>query len=163
MNARQVARELERELVARGYEPSEQLKKVIAAHEARTHPTTRQHPVTKLKTPGDVTRYIAEEGPLKFIDKAGREWDLRNYCEMAAHTKLMIAKNEGCRNTMRQAGVNHYMFSQHGTDCPICAPHEGEVYWTGDGESLGYDEGPSIPLHPNCMHTTIPYVMEAYE
>jgi len=163
MNARQVARELEQELVARGFEPSAALKKFEAARARKAHPENGARPAVQIRTPGEAARYMAENGPLKFIDRAGREWDLRSYCEMAAHTKLMIAKNEGCRNTMRAAGVNHYMFSDHASDCPLCGPLEGLVFWTGDGESLGYQEGPPIPLHPNCMHTTIPYVMEAYE
>jgi hypothetical protein len=154
----QVARDLERTLIERGFEPSEAMKRLEAARQKRTNPINGATPVRTLSTPTEAANYMADGGLLKFIDRAGREWDLRSYCEMAAHTKLMIAKNEGTRQTMREAGVNHYMFSDHATDCPLCEPHEGVVYWTGDGESEGYDVGPSIPLHPNCGHTTIPYV-----
>jgi hypothetical protein len=158
----QVARDLEVELIRRGFKPSEAIDKFFKWRDQHKNPYSGARPSKRLVTPADAVRHIAEEGHLRFIDKAGREWDLRDYCEMAAHTKLMIAKNEGTRNVMKTAGVNHYIFSQHGTDCDICGPHEGQVYWTGDGDSLGHDVGPSIPLHPNCGHTTIPYVVEAY-
>ena len=158
-----VARELEVELIRRGFEPGATIKKFFATRNKHTNPYNKARPSRRLSTPADAVAWIAENGPLKFIDKGGKEWDLRAYCEMAAHTKLMIAKNEGTRARMRAAGVNHYMFSSHGTECDICAPHEGKIYWTGDGESLGYDEGPDIPLHPNCGHTTLPYVIEAFD
>jgi hypothetical protein len=111
----------------------------------------------------DAARFVDGGGLLKFVDSAGRQWDLRAYCEMAAHTKLMIAKNEATRNVMAQMGVHHYQISVHGSDCPVCGPLEGEVFWTGEGDARGYGPGPAIPLHPNCGHATMPYVLEAHE
>lgn len=159
----QVARELEKQLVRRGFKPSAAMEKFNKWRDQKKNPYNGVKPNKRLGTWKEISDWVAEQGYLKFVDRAGREWDLRKYCEMAAHTKLMIAKNEGTRNTMHAAGVHHFMFSVHGTDCPICDPHEGGVYWTGVGDAKGYPVGPDIPLHPNCGHATIPYVLAAYE
>jgi hypothetical protein len=135
------------------------MAKMQKALNKKTNPYDGTKLQKRVSTAIDGARFVDEGGNYCFVDKAGRQWDLRRYCEMAAHTKIMIAKNEGCRNRMAEVGVNHYMFSNHSTDCELCEPHEGEIYWTGNGESLGYEEGPDIPLHPNCEHTTVPYVI----
>ena len=161
---KRVARELERTLVSAGFKHTDYLKELQRLFDARNtkrNPFNGATPRRNLKTAWDATNWIANNGLMKFVDRAGDEWGLREYTEMAAHTKLMIAHNEGCRNTMRDAGVNHFIFSIHNSDCPICAPHEGQIYWTGDGDSLGFEQGPDTPLHPRCAHTILPYVIEA--
>lgn len=163
MNPGMAARHLEVELMARGFAPSDAMRRFQARVDQRTNPYNGVQLQKRVLRPIDAARFVSEGGMYSFVDRAGRQWDLRHYCEMASHTKLMIAKNEGARNRMRSAGVNHYMVSEHATDCPICEPFEGVVFWTGDGADLGYDEGPAIPLHPNCEHTTVPWVLEAHD
>ena len=151
-NPRNVARMLEAELVAMGYKPSAALSKFIAAHEATGA-------VRGLKSFGDITGYMADGGHYSFIDKGGREWDLRDYCEMAAHTKLMIAHNEGTANTMRDAQVAHYMVTNLGAQCDICGDFEGEIFWLGFGDDRGYPMAPTLPpFHPWCRHSIVPLV-----
>lgn len=156
------AKDLEYWLTRRGFDPERStdkaLKEFTDARDGHKNPFNGSTPSRQISTTIEAGGWIAENGLMKFIDRGGREWDIDTYCEMAAHTKLMIAKNEGIRNTMLDAGVTLYMFSNDGSECPICAPHEGQIYWTGVGESHGYSVGPDIPLHPRCGHTTIPYV-----
>lgn len=152
------AKELEYHLTRRGFDESGAMKDFNMARDEHKNPYSGALPTRQVTTTAEAAAWIANDGPLKFIDRAGREWDLADYCEMAAHTKLMIAKNEGVRNTMLDAGVTLYMVSNDGSECPICRPHEGQIYWTGVGESYGYQVGPDIPLHPRCGHTTIPWV-----
>ena len=157
------ARLLEAELALRGFTTTAELKKLQAAIAQKVNPLDGTRLQRTAKTPLEAAELLADLGHVGFVDRAGRVWDLRRYCEMAAHTKLMIAKNEGTRNRMRSVGVNHYILTDHSTDCPICAEYEGKVFWTGDGDALGYELGPDVPIHPNCLHTTIPWVLDAGE
>ena len=158
-NPKEVARKLEQQLVARGFEPSEQLKKYQEARANHRNPFNGARPRRQLDTSGKIVQYQNEYGSLKFVDRAGREWDLRKYCRMAAHTKLMIAHQEGSANSMKDAGVTHYQVSDHGTETEVCEQFEGNVYWLGVGDALGYDQASTLPpYHPGCKHVIIPRV-----
>ena len=160
-NAAEAARDLERELARKGFTATKELAALRKALGKKTNPYDGTKMQRSARTPQEAAQFFEDNGIVGFVDRAGRLWDLKRYAEMAAHTKLMVSKNEGTRNRMRSAGVNHYILSDHGTDCPICAEYEGRIFWTGDGDALGYDLGPDVPIHPNCMHTTIPWVLSA--
>ena len=106
-----------------------------------------------------------------FTDKAGRNWGLQDYCNMAT------------RATARQAAVsavltadpNHdlYRIVKIGSTCPLCAPLEDRVY-SRAGTNPDYpplasafgkiDPGGSndlsntyLNIHPGCLHSIVKY------
>lgn len=114
---------------------------------------------------------MMREGVTAFVDKAGRNWSLYTYGNMA------------CRTTSRQAEImavltadpeqDLYMISKHGTTCPLCAPYEGRVYSKsgndpdfpplasafGKIDPNGPDEltNTYLNIHPNCLHVLLPW------
>lgn len=159
-NVRDAARELEKALVAQGYSPAQAVKD-LAARLGR-NPQNAARAVLPV-TPGDAAVVLADDGLLKFIDKAGRAWDLRDYTEMAAKTKLFIARNEAAVATMAGAEVYHWRANTTSEECDLCDAQEGEIFWTGEGPAQGYSVCPLglPPWHPNCEHYVTPEVLVA--
>lgn len=92
----------------------------------------------------------------KFIDKAGRNYNLRDYSKMVARTRLRQAQTDAVKNTCRQYENDLVQWSRHANSCPICAPYEGQIY-SLSGKNPRY---PLLtaepPLHPNCEHDISP-------
>lgn len=160
MNVVDAARALERELTAQGYSPDKALAALNAALGRNPENAARGGGLMTLQ---QAAQFVAEDGALQFVDKAGRRWDLRDYCEMAAKTKLFIARNEAAVATMAGADVNHWRANVTAFECDYCDPYEGEIYWTGRGDAQGYSVCPLglPPWHPNCEHYVIPEVLVA--
>jgi len=159
-NPRTLARQIEAELVAKGFAPGEALREYVAARNRQRHPVTGVLPARKVHTWRDAVAQQAEFGELRFIDRAGRQWDLGAYSRMVARTKLAIASTEGAILSMSESGVHHYTVSDHGTATEVCKAFEGETFWTGEGDSLGYDQASTLPpYHPNCWHYVYPAVL----
>jgi hypothetical protein len=159
-NVRDAGRALEEALMAKGYAPPKALQELRAA--------MARNPVNGARlgmpqTIGQAAAMVYDDGTLKFIDKAGRAWDLRDYCEMAAKTKLFIARNEAAIATMAGAEVYHWRANTTAEECDLCDPYEGEIFWTGEGDPQGYDRCPLglPPWHPNCEHYVSPEVLVA--
>lgn len=91
-----------------------------------------------------------------FIDKAGRNWSLRVYSKMLARTRLRMAQTDAVKKTCDQYQNDLVQWSSHADSCPICAPHEGQIY-SLSGKNANY---PLLqaepPLHPNCEHDLSP-------
>lgn len=112
---------------------------------------------------------MEEKGIVAFTDKAGRDWSLRSYADMATRTTSRQATNLG----VLFADESHdlYQISSHGTTCPICAPLEGRVY-SRSGKDPNYPplarafgkvdpngsddlDNTWLNIHPNCLHVMI--------
>lgn len=119
----------------------------------------------------ELAKDLQNKGITAFTDKAGRNWSLQDYSNMAVRT------------TARQAQVaailtkdpNHdlYQIVKIGSTCPVCAPLEGRVYSRSGTNpeypalTLAYGKmdpaGPDdimntyLNIHPNCLHSLIPY------
>jgi len=159
-NPRRLAKQIEADLVARGYQPGEALKEYVTARNKHRHPVTGALPMRRVRDWREAVAVQAEFGEFRFIDRAGREWDMGDYSRMLARTKLSIARNEGAVLAMTDADVHHYTISDHGTESEVCEQYEGETFWTGEGDSLGYEQAPTLPpYHPNCWHYVIPAVL----
>jgi len=92
----------------------------------------------------------------KFIDKAGRNYNLRGYSKMVARTRLRQAQTDAVRNTCEQYDNDLVQFSKHDSPCDICAPYEGNVY-SLSGRHPTYPMLPKAPpIHPNCEHSISP-------
>lgn len=104
---------------------------------------------------------LRERGITSFVDKAGREWDMRTYAEMVARTGSQEAQSQAILNRTAESGNDLVRVTSHGGACPLCEPWEGEIL-SISGES---DEHPSLAeaeeaglFHPNCAHAIGPHV-----
>jgi len=112
---------------------------------------------------------MEEKGIVAFTDKAGRDWSLRSYADMATRTTSRQATNLGTLFAVEEHDL--YQISSHGTTCPICAPLEGRVY-SRSGKDPNYPplamafgkidpSGPNdldntwLNIHPNCLHVMV--------
>lgn len=103
-----------------------------------------------------LTRNRITDALTGFVDAGGRRWQLDVYTRMVARTTTREAMTAGTRNRMGEVGQDLVTISDHGTQCDICGPYEGETY-SAAGATPGYevlDEWP--PFHPNCEHYAIP-------
>lgn len=123
-----------------------------------------------MTTTEEVIRSLNEAGITAFVDKAGREWSLRAYGNMAVRT------------TVRQAQVSAlltaddhdlYQVLWHYAPCRLCATYAGRVY-SKSGKNPNYPPlamafgkidlaGPNelsntfLTIHPSCLCTLAPY------
>lgn len=99
---------------------------------------------------------LAAKGITTFTDKAGRQWQMSSYVEMAMRTATAHAAIEGHIQTQESLGMDLMRVSKIGTTCPICAKWQGVVL-SISGKTPGYhtvDEARADGLfHPNCKHT----------
>lgn len=122
----------------------------------------RKQMVADLMKDRDVKRAI-KKGGTGFIDKSGRSWDLRRYCEMVVRTNTRQAVVRGAVDRMVSHGVSLARISTHATACKICMPYEGRLVDlagdTKDFEGEAVMTGPLPPFHPNCTHNVAPVAM----
>jgi hypothetical protein len=102
-----------------------------------------------------VASKLEEEGLSVLVDKGGRAWSFETYSDMLVRTKAVEARNQGLANRLLTSGYDLVEVSDHGTECPLCGPWEGEIL-SLNGETDGYDtvddaEGEGL-FHPNCEH-----------
>lgn len=105
----------------------------------------------------DAWRKLTERGITGFTDKAGRQWNLATYVEMATRTGLQQAFNDAHLQRMVSAGVEQFTVPSDGHPCPLCKPWQGRVL-TVNGPSPTIAEAKLAGLfHPNCKHTLVAY------
>lgn len=113
---------------------------------------------------------IRNHGVTAFVDKAGRNWSLSDYCNMAARTTARQAEVAG---VLTKDEHDLYQIAQHASSCPVCAPLQGRVY-SKSGTDPSYPPlakafgkidpgGPDdlsntyLNIHPNCLCTLLPF------
>lgn len=119
-------------------------------------------------------------GVTGFTDKAGRNWALSSYVEMATRTGLAQASVEGHFDRLRTAGIELVQVSDSPQECILCRPWEGQIltrdgeagehtvkveHATRDGEMLTVKVAGSVTqaiaaglMHPNCRHSFRAYL-----
>jgi hypothetical protein len=114
---------------------------------------------------------LRQQGITSYVDQGGREWSMRSYGYMATRTAARQAQVAGVLYANPEQDL--YMISRIGSTCPICAPLEGRVY-SKSGMDPNYPplaaafgkidvNGPDdlsntyLNIHPNCLHSLIPY------
>lgn len=106
---------------------------------------------------------LKEKGVTGFTDKAGREWAMGDYAEMAARTTTREASWQGTANRMLEVGLDLVEISEHAESCELCAPWQGQVV-SMTGETEGYPTLAEAEAdgfgHPNCVHDILPYLPE---
>lgn len=105
------------------------------------------------------------QGVVGFVDKAGREWSMSTYAEMAARTTTMQTYREGARNRIvENTGSDLAEVTGPGDSTDGCADAVGLVF-SLTGQTSGYPTLDEIEadyglFHPNCVHSFVAYVPE---
>lgn len=108
---------------------------------------------------------LASSGITRFVDTAGRSWELGSYAEMATRTASGQAMVQGHVDRLQSSGRDLVMVSDAPEECKLCRPWEGKVLSLGGtppGRQIidGHDvivagtlrEATSDGLfHPNCF------------
>jgi hypothetical protein len=123
---------------------------------------------------------LLAQGITGFTDRAGRNWNLASYVEMATRTGAAQAAVEGHMAKLGEAGVDLVIVSNAPQECIRCRPWEGQVlsrggpagrrtveveHATRDGEQVQVQVAGSVDeavaaglLHPNCRHNLSAYL-----
>ena len=98
---------------------------------------------------------LAKRGITGFVDKAGHQWSMKTYTEMAVHDCAMNSFREGTRLRLLEHGYDLVVFSSHSEACPKCVPWQG-VTVSLTGQTPGYstlaDARGAGMLHVRCRH-----------
>lgn len=113
---------------------------------------------------------LAGAGVAGFEDRAGRNWALESYVEMATRTAAGQAHIQGGLDRYTQQGRYLVIVSDAPEECKLCRPYEGRVLsLTGreptPGEVQGHRYAGSLRaarsaglLHPNCRHALSAFI-----
>ncbi len=113
---------------------------------------------------------MENKGVTAFVDKAGRQWSLQSYGNMAVRT---TARQAEVAAVLTADDYDLWQIVKIGSTCPVCAPLEGRVY-SKSGTSPDYPPlslafgkvdpfGPEaltntyLNIHPNCLHALVKY------
>jgi hypothetical protein len=87
--------------------------------------------VTGVATRREITQQalnkFAAQGVTGFRDKAGRNWKLDTYAEMATRTSTLRAMKQGHTDRLVQRGYDMVRVSAHPAPAPQCHPYEGKI------------------------------------
>ena len=117
---------------------------------------------TRLEASAKALERFAKSGITGFKDKAGRQWNMGSYAEMAVRTSTAQASVEGHIETLVANGHNLVIVSNSPEECPMCRPWEGKVLKLNSdipGPYPTVDEAIAGGLfHPNCTHRLGAYI-----
>lgn len=119
----------------------------------------------------EIIKATEEAGITGFVDKAGHEWSMSSYGNMAMRTTVSQAQTAAILTKDDEQDL--YKIQPIGTTCPICAVYEGRVY-SKSGTSPFYPPlsdafgkidpagqnnimNSFLNIHPNCLHSLTPY------
>ncbi|MGH3858236.1 phage minor capsid protein [Actinokineospora sp.] len=156
--------------------PLDVYRDVIAA----VLPQTLLGTTTRLAAAQHAYDRFVSAGVTGFVDKAGRNWQLSTYVEMAVRTGTAQAAVEGHLDRLGAAGVDLIVVSDAVQECERCRPWEGQVlartgpsgrrtvereHATVDGRTVEVKVRGSVDeaiakglLHPNCRHSLFAYL-----
>ena len=113
---------------------------------------------------------LQQSGITAFTDKAGRNWSLTDYCDMATRT---TARQAEVAAALTADDWDLWQIAAIGSTCKLCATYEGRVYsksgtnpdypplWQAFGKidiNGGNDLANTyLNIHPNCLHSLIKY------
>ncbi len=117
-----------------------------------------------------MVKEMQAKGVTAFVDKAGRQWSLQAYGNMAVRT---TARQAQVAALLTADDHDLWQIVRIGSTCPVCAALEGRVYSKSGTDpdypplSLAFGkvdpDGPDdlantyLNIHPNCMHSFIKY------
>lgn len=117
-----------------------------------------------------MTQELKNKGITAYVDKAGRNWSISDYGNMAIRT---TARQAEVAAVLSSSEDDLWQISSVGSTCPVCAPLEGRVY-SKSGLNPNYPpltlafgkvdkNGPDdlsntyLNIHPNCLHALMRY------
>lgn len=113
---------------------------------------------------------LEAKGITSFVDKAGRQWGLTQYCSMATRTTQRQAQVAAA---LTEDDWDLWQISKIGSTCPVCSVYEGRVYSKSgtdpdyppltmafgkiDPSGINDLSNTYLNIHPNCLHTLMRY------
>lgn len=113
---------------------------------------------------------LEAKGITSFVDKAGRQWGLTQYCSMATRTTQRQAQVAAA---LTEDDWDLWQISKIGSTCPLCSVYEGRVYSKSgtdpdyppltmafgkiDPSGINDLSNTYLNIHPNCLHTLMRY------
>lgn len=116
---------------------------------------------TRIQATQKMLNEFASKGITTFVDKAGRNWDLASYSEMAVRTVTHNAARQGHFDRQIEVGEDLVKVSRIGTTCPICQRWQGVVLSISGNHPKYHsiEEAKASGLfHPNCKHIYNMYI-----
>jgi hypothetical protein len=117
--------------------------------------------LTKRQAIKESLNEFADKGISGFVDRAGRNWNLASYTDMALRTSIGRASMVGHETRLTQLNQDLVIVSYHPHSCKLCDSYEGKVL-SISGISTKY---PSLAqaksnglFHANCGHVATLYV-----
>lgn len=116
---------------------------------------------TRMQASQNALNKFASKGITGFVDRAGRNWELASYVEMATRTASAHAALQGHVDRCLELDWDLMIVSSHANTCPLCAPWGGKPL-SISGKTPGYDTLDMAQseglFHPNCKHTMSVYL-----
>lgn len=107
---------------------------------------------------------LEAKGITSFVDKAGRQWGLTQYCSMATRTTQRQAQVAAA---LTEDDWDLWQISKIGSTCPLCSVYEGRVYSKSgtdpdyppltmafgkiDPSGINDLSNTYLNIHPNCL------------
>lgn len=102
---------------------------------------------------------LVAQGITGFRDKAGRNWSLSSYTEMAVRTETQARALAAGDQAIKDVGLTQVIVSDSPRECPLCRPFEGKVLdLEGTGSGTLADARSKGYQHPNCTHSHSAYI-----
>jgi hypothetical protein len=127
---------------------------------ARTATSVIAGTETKLQAVQRAINEFADAGITGFVDKAGRNWNIGSYSDMAVRTAVGRAAMAGHELRLGELEHDLVIVSQHPDECPLCRQYEGKIF-SLKGTSEKY---PPLAVakagglfHCNCGHVATAY------
>ena len=133
--------------------------------------------MTRLQAAQTVLDALAERGVTGFRDRAGRNWALESYVEMAVRTGAGHAAVQGHVDALAASGIDLVIVSDAPRECPLCRPFERKILsisgrvgaviepsvLTGTPRTVNVTASLATARaagfqHPNCRHTISAYL-----
>jgi hypothetical protein len=109
----------------------------------------------------DFLRGLIEDD--EFIEINGRMYRMKKYAELVARTTMRESQTAAVKDLCEQYDNDLVQISDHGCDCDVCEPFEGNIY-SLSGRSTRYPMATDLPpFHCNCKHSMQATSEEAIE
>jgi hypothetical protein len=147
---------------------------------ARTTPDVLLGTKTRLRAAQTAWEELLGRGVTGFVDKAGRNWQLASYVEMATRTATAQAAVQAHLDRLGDAGIDLVIVSNAPQECKRCRPWEGKVlarngpggkrtvelpHGIDDTRTVRVEIAGSVEeavaaglMHPNCRHSLSAYL-----
>jgi hypothetical protein len=104
---------------------------------------------------------FAAAGINGFVDRAGANWTIESYVEMAVRTGATLAHTAGTLDRFEATGQELVFVNPVAEDCPLCRPFDGAIL-SRTGADPRYDSLSSARLagllHPSCRHALTAWI-----